>query len=52
MNAESSMYESVAIQLAEVVKAFREKYPKALDQVLTDVDMSDEALDELLEIIE
>lgn len=52
MTAESKMYESVAIQLAEIVRAFREKYPKALDKVLTDVDMSDEALAELLEVVE
>lgn len=52
MNAESIMYESVAVQLAEIVRVFQEKYPNALDEVLTEVDMSDQALAELLQIIE
>jgi len=51
MSAESQMYESVAVQLGEVVRQFREKYPKRLAEVLDDIDMSDDALNELLEIL-
>ncbi len=51
MSAESKMYEDVAVTFGEIVRVLKNKYPKTLDKVLTDVDLSDEALDEYLDLL-
>jgi hypothetical protein len=51
MEAESKIYEDVAVTLAEIVLQLKNKYPKTLSKVLEDIDLSDEALDEYLAIL-
>lgn len=51
MSAESKMYEDVAVTFGEIIRVLKVKYPKTLDKVLTDVDLSDEALDEYLDLL-
>jgi len=51
MSSESKMYEEVAINLAEIVKNLKNNYPKTLDKILLDIDLSDEALEDYLGIV-
>lgn len=51
MSAESKMYEDIAVTFGEIVRVLKNNYPKTLDKVLTDVDLSDEALDEYLDLL-
>jgi|APGre2960657404_1045060.scaffolds.fasta_scaffold01963_4 hypothetical protein len=51
MTAESKMYEEVAITFAEIVKNLKSNYPKTLDKILLDIDLSDEALEEYLGLV-
>lgn len=52
MSAEAKLYEDAAVTLGEIVKNLKEKHPKVLDKILGDIDLSDEALEEYLALIE